>query len=96
MSTENVLKTHSQTMSARMNNTLNEQMIEAYLREAIEEVKAKSKEKKLSFVIKATCDIKQDETIEFTTWSEVSSTDKDTTEKVGETFDLRQSTMDLE
>jgi hypothetical protein len=96
MSTTNTLKIHSQTMSARMNNTLNEQMIEAYLREAIDEVKAKSKEKKLSFVIKATCEIKQDETIDFETWSEVSSTDKDTTEKVGETFDLRQTTMDFE
>lgn len=96
MSTKNTLKLHSLTMSARMNNTLNEQTIEAYLREAVDEVKTKCKDKKLSFTIKATCEIKQDETIEFETWSEISSTDKDTTEKVGETFDLRQSTMDLE
>ena len=96
MSTQNTLKLHSQTMSARMNNTLNEEMIKAYLREAIDEVKAKSKDKKLTFVIKATCDIKQDETIEFETWSEVSSTEKEASEKVGETFDLRQSTMDFE
>ena len=96
MSRINTLKLHSQTMSARINNALNKEKIEAYLREAIDEVKAKSKEKKLSFVIKATCEIKQDETIEFETWSEVSSTEKESSEKVGETFDLRQSTMDFE
>lgn len=96
MSTEKVLKIHSQTMSARINNALNKEMIEAYLSDAIEDVKAKSKDKKLTFVIKATCDIKQDETIEFETWSEVSSTEKEASEKVGETFDLRQATMDFE
>jgi hypothetical protein len=96
MSTTKVLKIHSQTMSARINNTLNKEMIEAYLSDAIEDVKAKSKDKKLTFVIKATCEIKQDETIEFETWSEISSTEKEASEKVGETFDLRQTTMDLE
>lgn len=96
MSTEKVLKIHSQTMSARINNALNKEMIEAYLSDAIEDVKAKSKDKKLTFVIKATCDIKQDETIEFETWSEVSSTEKEASEKVGETFDLRQSTIEFE
>ena len=96
MSTQNTLKLHSQTMSARMNNTLNKEMIEAYLSDAIEDVKAKSKNKKLTFVVKATAEIKQDETIEFKTWSEVSSTEKESSEKVGETFDLRQATMDFE
>ena len=83
-------------MSAWMNNTRHEQTIEAYLREAIDDVKSKCKDKKLTFTIKATCDIKQDETIEFETWSEISSTEKEASEKVGETFDLRQSTMDFE
>ena len=96
MSITNVLKIHSQTMSARINNALNKEMIEAYLSDAIEDVKVKSKDKKLTFVIKATCDIKQDETIDFETWSEVSSTEKEASEKVGETFDLRQATMDFE
>ena len=78
-----ILKMYAQTMSAWMNNTLTEQMIEAYLREAFDDVKA-------------TAEIKTDETIEFETWSEVSSTEKEASEKVGETFDLRQATMDFE
>jgi hypothetical protein len=92
MSTKNI----AETISARMSAKLPASMINGHLREAVEDVKVKSRDKKLTFTIKATCDIKQDETIEFETWSEVSSTDKDTTEKVGETFDLRQATMDFE
>lgn len=91
-STQNI----AETISARMSAKLPAFMINGHLREAVEDVKVKSRDKKLTFTIKATCDIKQDETIEFETWSEVSSTDKDTTEKVGETFDLRQATMDFE
>ena len=91
-----ILKMYAQTMSVRMNSILNENDIEWRLNEAIEDVKAKSKNKKLTFVVKATAEIKTDETIEYETWSEVSSTEKEASEKVGETFDLRQSTMDFE
>ena len=91
-----ILKMYAQTMSVRMNNAINENDIEWRLNEAIEDVKAKSKNKKLTFVVKATAEIKTDETIEFESWSEVSSTEKEASEKVGETFDLRQSTMDFE
>ena len=90
------IKMYAQTMSVRMNSILNENDIEWRLNEAIEDVKAKSKNKKLTFVVKATAEIKTDETIEFETWSEISSTEKEASEKVGETFDLRQSTMDFE
>ena len=57
----------------------------------------KTEPQKVVFTTKAVAIVNAiNETIEFETWSEVAKTEKTTTEKVGETFDLRQSTMDFE
>ena len=89
------MKIHAKTMSVRIANMLNDCVIENYLKESLEDVKNKGKDKKLTFTIKAVCDIKTDETIEFEAWSEVTSTEKDTSEKIGETFDLKQVTINF-
>lgn len=88
------IKNCAESMHNSMKNTLPAFMLEAHLREVIE--LGKTEPQKISFVIKAVAEVNPDETIEFETWSEVAKTEKTTTEKVGETFDLRQTTMDLE
>lgn len=89
------IKNCAESIQARMNNSLPAFMIDAHLREVIDS--AKSEPQKVVFTIKAVAVVDAtNETIEFETWSEVAKTEKTTTEKVGETFDLRQTTMDLE
>jgi hypothetical protein len=95
MNKEKSTKICAETIQARMNNSLPAFMIDAHLREVIESGKAEPP--KVVFTSKAAAIVDAtNETIEFETWSEVSKTEKTSTEKVGETFDLRQATMDFE
>lgn len=85
------IKNCAESMHNSMKNTLPPFMLEAHLREVIE--LGKTEPQKISFVIRGVAEVNPDETIEFGTWSEVSKTEKTTTEKVGQTYDFRQATM---
>lgn len=95
MKTENMstLKITAETINIRMDAMLPACAIESKIREAVERAQEESEPQKLKLSIKADIEVHPDETIEFTTWSEVSQTKKDVSEKVGEMFDLRQTTL---
>lgn len=87
------LKITAETIAVRMQAMLPNVAIESKIREAVERALADSEAQKLKLTIKADIEVHPDETIEFETWSEVSQTRKDVSEKVGEMFDLRQATI---
>lgn len=93
MSNMSNLKITAETIAVRMQAMLPNIAIESKIREALERALADSEAQKLKLTIKAEIEVHPDETIEFETWSEVSQTRKDVSEKVGEMFDLRQTTI---
>ena len=89
------IKETATTIASRMSAMLPAEMMSHKLYDALAQAQNDNETKKLKFTIRADVDVSADEIIEFETWSEISQTKKDVSEKIGETFDLRQSVMNL-
>lgn len=82
-----------QTIKNHINNALPEILIKLAIDNAVMQAKENSEQRKINFSVKCVCQVNSDETVEVVAWSEITQKQVERSEKVGETIDLRQTSM---
>jgi len=83
-----------QIIKSRLDGALPEVRIKMAIESAVQEARDAEENRKLSFTVKCVCEVKPDDTIEVEAWAEIAKKQVEKTEKIGETIDLRQTTIE--